>query len=122
MNSLEHTTWPHRSSAGAVAPLFSRRQRHGLPELTLPAAALARTGSQRVESLPGNPPALTCLVCTRPCCRHYPEDLHQQYDTQRPGLLKEEQAHHDMVRGRRRCRRVGGWLCVSAAPLVVAFL
>jgi hypothetical protein len=50
--------------------------------------------------------------------RHYPEDLHQQYDTQRPGLLKEEQAHHDMM-STEACYRMFPLITHASTPLRV---
>ena len=64
-------------------------------ELTLPAAHRPYAAG----GLEPGPALMNYLRWFAPPCRHYPEDLHQQYDKQRPGLLKEEQAHHDMVRG-----------------------
>ncbi|KAI7840904.1 hypothetical protein COHA_005432 [Chlorella ohadii] len=50
--------------------------------------------------------------------RHYPEDLHQQYDTQRPGMLKEEQAHHDMM-STEACYKMFPLITHASTPLRV---
>ena len=74
------------------------------PELTLPAPRVCPYAAGGLQACPA--PTGHLLGALLPACRHYPEDLHQQYDTQRPGILKEEQAHHDMVRGRCCCSGV----------------